>query len=61
MSNLLNHVSKQQLHFMALIIVVTLENFTLRTLWSVIFWSIWTSASCASLPHYLKMSWTKRV
>jgi hypothetical protein len=31
MTDLLNHVSKQQLHFMVLIIVKTLENFTLRT------------------------------
>jgi len=61
MSDLLNRVSKQQLHFLALMIVVTLENFTLRTLWSVTSWSIWMSASCAPLPHYLKMSWTKRV
>jgi hypothetical protein len=31
MTDLTNHVSKQQFHFMALITVITLENFTLRT------------------------------
>jgi len=31
MTDLPNRVSKQQLHFMAIIIFITLENFTLRT------------------------------
>jgi hypothetical protein len=34
MADLPTHASKQQLHFMALIIVRTLENFTITTFWT---------------------------
>lgn len=47
-------VSKQQLHFMALLIAITLETVKLTTFWTVISWSIRASASCASLHHDLK-------
>jgi len=39
-SDLLNCISKQKLHIMALIIVITLEKFTHRTFWTVTSWSI---------------------
>jgi len=60
MADLLNCVFKQQLHFMVLILLKTLEKFhtTFRTATPQ---SIQMSASCASLPRYSKMSWTKRV
>jgi hypothetical protein len=39
MTDLSNRVSKQQLHFMALIIVITLKTVTLKTFWNVTFQS----------------------
>jgi hypothetical protein len=41
-SDLPNRLSKQQLHFMALIFVTTLKIVTLRTLWT---WRSWNRAS----------------
>jgi len=51
MTDLPNRVSKQQIHFIAIIIVIPLENFSLRT---VTVNSRSTSVSCTYLPHYLQ-------
>jgi hypothetical protein len=52
------HVSKQQLHFMVLFIVIALKIVKL-TFWTVISWRIRTSACCTSLPNYLKIQLNK--
>ena len=56
MTDVPNHVSKQHPPLMAIIIVISLEHFTLRTFWTVTPQNIRMFASCMPLPHYLKMT-----